>query len=157
MTVSQRQIPRIVVAEDAEYMRDLLALLLRHEGFEVVAVAGGDAALASIVEEGADALVSDLNMPGLDGLTLTRVLRSLRASAALPIVVFTGVEAGDPRLDALREFSALRILSKPMALRDIAPLLHGMLAIPDPGPRTRVGDLAQTSGTSAQSMSAGAP
>jgi DNA-binding response OmpR family regulator len=155
MTVSRRDLPRIVVAEDAEYMRDLLALLLRHQGFDVIAVAGGDAALESILAEGADGLVTDLNMPGLDGLTLTRVLRSLRASAALPIVVFSGVEAGDPRLEALREFSGLRVLNKPMGLHDLAPLLHVMLATPGTRRATDAGSLARNSAESAESLSAG--
>jgi CheY-like chemotaxis protein len=157
MTVPRLQPPRIVVAEDAEYMRDLVGLLLRHQGFEVVAVADGSAALESILAEGADGLVSDLDMPGLDGLTLTRVLRSLRASSALPIVVFTGVEAGDSRLATLREFSGLHILSKPMGLHDIAPLLHEALATPKALRRTGAGHRSKTSGTSPASMSAGSP
>jgi DNA-binding response OmpR family regulator len=157
MTVPCRQPPRIVVAEDAEYMRDLVGMMLRHQGFDVVAVADGNAALESILAEGADALVSDLNMPGLDGLTLIRVLRSLRASSALPIVVFTGVGAGEPRLATLREFSGLHILNKPMGLHDLAPLLHEMLATPETLRRTGGGDRAKTAGASPASMSAGSP
>ena len=157
MTVARQHLRRIVVAEDAEYMRDLLGLLLRHQGFDVVAVGDGTAALESILAEGADGLVSDLNMPGIDGLTLTRVLRSLRASAALPIIVFTGVEAGDPRLDALREFSGLHVLSKPTDLRDIAPLLCEMLATPNARTGRDAGDLAPTAGATPATMSVASP
>src|SRR5579872_3878101 len=119
--------PRIVVADDDIDIRDLVAFMLRSRGFDIVVASDGDAALAAILSDGADALVSDFQMPGLGGLTLCRVLRSLRAYAALPIVMFTGVKDDDPRLLPLHEINELRILHKPMGLRDIAPALIEMI------------------------------
>jgi two-component system response regulator MprA len=124
---SHVQRPRIVVAEDNEALRDLIALVLEHRGFDVVATSDGEAALASILAEGANGLVSDLTMPRLDGLALCRVLRALRAYTALPIVVFTGVDRDDPRLRPLHNMNELQILAKPMGLQGIAPALHRML------------------------------
>jgi DNA-binding response OmpR family regulator len=121
--------PRVVVADDSLEMCGLVALMLRSRGFDVVAAPDGDAALAAILSDGADGLVSDFQMPGLDGLTLCRVLRSLRASAALPIVIFTGVEDADPRLLPLRDLDEVRILHKPMGLREIAPALIEMMPV----------------------------
>jgi CheY-like chemotaxis protein len=66
-------------------------------------------------------------MPGLDGLTLCRVLRGLRAYAFLPIVVFTGVAENDPCLVPLRDMNEVRILYKPMGLREIVPALFEMM------------------------------
>src|ERR1700680_2269212 len=99
-TISSRGAPppRIVVAEDHVDTRELIATMLSSGGFDVVAAPSGDAALAVILSDGADGLVSDFQMPGLDGLTLCRVLRGLRAYVALPIVIFTGVQKSDPRL-----------------------------------------------------------
>ena len=130
--------PRIVVTEDTRYLQDLIGLLLRLQGFETVGAADGEAALEVILSEGADGLVSDLEMPGLDGLRLCRVLRALRASAALPIVVFTGVDEHDVRLGPLREMDAVRILHKPQGLHDIAPALLAMMptAVTGHGVRT---------------------
>jgi DNA-binding response OmpR family regulator len=105
----------------------LVALTLRSRGFDVVVAPDGDAALAAILSDGADGLVSDFQMPGLDGLTLCRVLRSLRAYAALPVVIFTGLEDRDPRLVPLRDIGELRILHKPTGLREIAPALIEMI------------------------------
>jgi DNA-binding response OmpR family regulator len=119
--------PRIVVADDSIEVRDLVALVLRSRGFDVVVATDGDAALAHILSDGADGLVSDFQMPGLDGLTLCRVLRGLRAYAALPIVVFTGMRDDDSRLLPLRDINELRILHKPMGLREIAPALIEMI------------------------------
>jgi CheY-like chemotaxis protein len=119
---------RVVVVDDGVEARNVVALLLQHDGFDVVTAADGDAALATILSDGADAIVSDLQMPGLDGLTLCRVLRSWRASQAIPIVVFTGAPREDPRLAALRELSGVTVLHKPMGLREISPVLSSMLA-----------------------------
>jgi DNA-binding response OmpR family regulator len=119
--------PRVVVADDNVDISRLLALMLRSRGFDAVVAPGGDAALAAILSDGADALVSDFEMPGLDGLRLCRILRSLRAYIALPIVMFTGVADGDPRLLPLRDINELRILHKPMGLREIVPALIEMI------------------------------
>jgi CheY-like chemotaxis protein len=119
--------PRIVVADDNLDLRELIALMLRSRGFDVVAASNGEAALAAIRCDGADGLVSDLQMPGLDGLTLSRVLRGVRAYAILPIVVFTAVDEADPRLIPLRAIHELRILHKPMGLREIASALTEMI------------------------------
>jgi DNA-binding response OmpR family regulator len=111
------------VVDDDIDMRELIALTLRHRGFDVVAVADGTAAMATIVSEGADALVTDLQMPGYDGLTLCRSLRALRASPALPIVVFTGVGKNDARLEVLCHMNDIRVLHKPKGLGQIAHAL----------------------------------
>jgi len=58
---------------------------------------------------------------------LCRVLRALRASAALPIVVFTGVGENDVRLAALRDINDIRVLHKPMGLGEIARTLMEMI------------------------------
>jgi DNA-binding response OmpR family regulator len=133
------QRPRIVVAEDSCYLRDLIALVLAHRGFDVVATSDGEAALASILSEGADGLVSDLSMPRLDGLALCRVLRALRAYTMLPIVVFTGAERDDARLGLLNDMTPLQIVAKPMGLHGIAPALRRMLATESPRPVLHAG------------------
>jgi DNA-binding response OmpR family regulator len=129
--------PRIVVADDSFELCGLIALMLRSRGFDVVVASNGDAALAAILSDGADGLVSDFQMPGLDGLTLCRVLRGLRAYVALPIVIFTGLQDRDPRLVPLRDIGELRILHKPMGLREIAPALIEMIPTNGSGTRMR--------------------
>jgi two-component system chemotaxis response regulator CheY len=108
-------------------MRDLLAMVLRRAGFEVVEAADGDAALDAILKEGADGLVADLRMPRLDGLTLCRCLRALSAYQTLPIVVYTGAAPDDERLREFREFAGLRVLNKPMGLSEIVPSLAELM------------------------------
>lgn len=119
--------PRIVVADDDVDIRELVAIMLRTRGFDVVVAPDGEAALAVILSDGADGLVSDLQMPGLDGFGLCSVLRGLGAYMALPIVLFTGIGVADPLLLPLQAINDLKILHKPMGLRDIAPALIEMI------------------------------
>ena len=144
---------RIVVADDNADLRELIAIMLRSRGFDVVMAADGYAALALILSDGADGLVSDFQMPGLDGLALCRLLRGLRASAALPIVMFTGVAVGDPRLLPLHDINELRILQKPMGLREIAPALIEMIPVTATGFGERIHADVGVPGTSAPAIS----
>ena len=73
----------VLLVDDEEYVRDSLASLLRRRGFETRTAASVDEALSPANLEGVDVVVTDLKMPGRDGLALVREL------------------AGDERADAL--------------------------------------------------------
>jgi signal transduction histidine kinase/DNA-binding response OmpR family regulator len=77
----------VLVVEDNADMRAYLTRLLRAEGWRVTAVA--DAAAALRLSPPPDLLLSDVMLPGTDGLELTRALRRLPATARLPIVLLT--------------------------------------------------------------------
>lgn len=79
----------VVLAEDSLTTREVLRVLLEQQGFRVRVAADGEEALERIGERLPDVLVSDVNMPRRDGLSLARELRSRRASASLPIVLLT--------------------------------------------------------------------
>ncbi len=85
--------PHVLLVEDEELVRDVLAAQLQESGFRVSDVADGAAALGLLAAEEIDVLVSDLAMPGMDGLALIREAR--RHCPGLPAVLLTG-HAGDP-------------------------------------------------------------
>ena len=62
--------PRILVIDDAKTMRDTLRDLLTANGFEVVEAENGEQGLEKMGEHAIDLVISDLNMPGMDGLTM---------------------------------------------------------------------------------------
>src|SRR6202035_258194 len=64
--------PRIVVADDESSARSGLGTLLRDEGFEVILAEDGPTALMRVLESNPDVLVTDLRMPGMDGIELLR-------------------------------------------------------------------------------------
>lgn len=62
--------PRILVIDDAKTMRDALKDLLIPAGFEVVEAENGEQGLERMGQHAIDLVISDLNMPGMDGLTM---------------------------------------------------------------------------------------
>jgi DNA-binding response OmpR family regulator len=73
ITLSTR--PSIIVVEDNEMLREELVLFLSEEGFDVRGVDTGDELSRAIRERPADILILDLNLPGEDGIAITRRLR----------------------------------------------------------------------------------
>src|SRR5262249_57947370 len=69
---------RVLVVEDEPHIRDLVALHLRLDGWNVDTVGHGDDALRCIQAEPFDLIVLDLMLPGLDGLTILKALRRER-------------------------------------------------------------------------------
>lgn len=65
--------PRIVVAEDQAHIRHVLTMWMRKQGYEVVEAATGKAAYDQLCAQGADLLVTDVNMPEMDGIELTQL------------------------------------------------------------------------------------
>lgn len=83
--------PRILIAEDEKHIRLALYLLLRQEGYEVEMAADGGEALRRLSRSDAppfQLLITDIQMPELDGLELIDRLQSQRI--AIPVIVITG-------------------------------------------------------------------
>jgi CheY-like chemotaxis protein len=62
---------RIVVAEDQAHIRRILVMWLMRHGHDVIEASNGDEALEYVAREGVDLLITDVNMPGMDGIELT--------------------------------------------------------------------------------------
>lgn len=90
MPEPQRRTPRarVLVVEDEAYVRDSLVAILGARGFEVVAAATLAEAEARLARSPVDVVLTDLRLPGADGLELVR--RFQAASPDLPVVVLTG-------------------------------------------------------------------
>lgn len=81
---------RAVVADDSSVIRDLVAVNLELEGFEVLTAADGEAAVELVRREQPDVVTLDVVMPRLDGFEAVSRLRADPATAHIPIVVVTG-------------------------------------------------------------------
>lgn len=79
---------RILVIDDEQYIRTALREVLEREGFEVSAAADGRKGLELLEDEGADLVITDIIMPGFDGVaTLERIKK---AHPDLPVIVISG-------------------------------------------------------------------
>jgi DNA-binding response OmpR family regulator len=95
-----RAAPRILIVDDDPGLLVLLADQLRNDGFEVQTARDGEEALRRLTTGWPDLLVVDMMMPRKDGLTLAR---EIKATADLPIIVLSAIDAGDSKADLLEE------------------------------------------------------
>ncbi|MGX9965539.1 hybrid sensor histidine kinase/response regulator [Roseomonas sp. F4] len=115
---------RILLVEDDTLVRDFLAESLGEQGFPVVRASSGAGALALLAAgERPDVLVTDYEMPGMDGLALIDAARASSALNRLPVILLTGkVEQGLDRIFSERAAAdpLLRIMRKPISVEDLA-------------------------------------
>ncbi len=112
----------VIVADDTVASRTLMASLLEAAGFTVRLAVDGRAALALLEEGPGDLVVSDVQMPGLDGLELTRRIRAEERWRALPVVLVSTLDAPTD-LDAGAAAGASAYLSKRELAGDALPRL----------------------------------
>ena len=114
----------ILVAEDQADIRDLIALNLRHAGYDVTPVADGRAALASQSDHSSDLLILDLMMPGMDGLEVCKALRARQRN--MPILMLTAKSTELDRVLGL-ELGADDYLTKPFSLAELLARVKALL------------------------------
>ena len=83
--------PKVLVVDDTVMTRDILARLLRREGFITLTASSGHEAIHVIEEEPPDLVLLDINMPGIDGLDVLEQLHSHPQWKALPVIMMTAV------------------------------------------------------------------
>lgn len=81
--------PSVLVVEDEEDIRELVSYNLLKAGYQVAGVASGEDALAAVAARRPDLILLDLMLPGLDGLSVCRRLKSSPQTASIPIVILT--------------------------------------------------------------------
>ena len=87
---------KILLVEDNEMNRDMLARRLERRGYQVVIALDGDQGVRLAQEEAPDLILMDMSLPVLDGWEATRRLRALPATQAIPIIALTAhAMAGD--------------------------------------------------------------
>lgn len=89
---------RIMVVEDSDDVRLTTCFILRQAGYEVIEATDGEDALSKLESEPVDLVLTDLDMPNIDGLGVTRGVRAHPAHASVPVVIVTGVP-GQPRTE----------------------------------------------------------
>ncbi len=89
--------PRIIVADDSITTRSLHRQVLEAAGFEVTTASDGEDALRLLKSQGADLVVSDVRMPRLDGLGLTRRIRAEGRLARTPVVLVSSLDSEEDR------------------------------------------------------------
>lgn len=116
--------PHVLVVDDDRAIRDAVTRALRLHGFSVSAAPDGVEALARLRGEDVHAVVLDVNMPGVDGFSLTRRLRD--DGIATPILLLTARDEVGDRVTGL-DVGADDYLVKPFALEELIARLRALL------------------------------
>ncbi len=124
MTTSTNRIDKILIVDDDARIRDLLRRYLTQEGFEVFLAEDGKSLTRILLRESVDLIVLDLMMPGEDGLSICRRLRS--ANDRTPIIMLTAKVEDVDRIVGL-EVGADDYLGKPFNPRELLARINAVL------------------------------
>ena len=114
---------RILIVEDEKSFSEPLAFLLGREGYEVEVAADGNEAITKFDKSGADLVLLDLMLPGING---TEVCRQIRAISKVPIIMLT---AKDDEVDKVvgLEIGADDYVTKPYSSRELLARIRAVL------------------------------
>jgi DNA-binding NtrC family response regulator len=115
---------RVLVVEDERAQRDALGQYLGRMAYKVTAVASGEEASRHLADASYDALITDLRLPGMDGLTLIRRARELNEE--MSVLLITAYASVESAIEALR-IGAQDYLLKPLILEEVGRKLGWLL------------------------------
>ena len=88
---------KILIIEDNRDSRDILSKLLRMSGYEVVSASDGETGYEVAINQKPDLIITDINMPKMDGIQFVRRIRTNIALAEIPVLVVTAFGASVAR------------------------------------------------------------
>jgi len=112
---------RILLVEDDAATREMFSGVLKDAGMDVVEAADGVIAFDAASGLSPDLVITDIAMPRMDGIELTRALRLLSSTERVPIIAVTGELAVFARA---RDAGCTAVVSKPCAARDLVRLVE---------------------------------
>jgi two-component system response regulator PilR (NtrC family) len=115
---------RILVIDDEQGMRDFLSIMLKKEGYEVVAAENGEHALKAIHAEIYDLVITDVRMPKIDGIEVLRTVKEV--SPETVVIVITAFATTDAAVQAMK-LGAYDYITKPFKVDEIKLIIQKAL------------------------------
>jgi two-component system chemotaxis response regulator CheY len=104
----------VLAVDDSKTMRDMVSFTLRGAGYTVLEAENGVAGLRALQGQKVDVVITDVNMPEMDGITLVRKVRALPNHAGTPILILT-TESEQSKKDEGRAAGATGWIVKPFS------------------------------------------
>lgn len=117
---------RILIVDDSVSMRKMIRSALRSGSFDVVEAANGPDALSTLDRQQVDLIITDVNMPDMDGISLVRELRQRPRTKSTPILVLT-TEATTEMKQAGRAAGATGWIVKPFNPQQLVQVVAKVL------------------------------
>src|SRR6202047_1638595 len=118
--------PTILIVEDEAKMRRLLELNLGEDGFTTLSAEDAEAGLKLLHQNPIDLIVTDLKLPGMNGLEFLQAIK--RQNAALPVVVMTAFGTVETAVEAMKAGASDYVL-KPFSLAEMRMVIHKELDV----------------------------
>jgi two-component system chemotaxis response regulator CheY len=112
----------IMIVDDSASLRQVVAIALKGAGYDVLEACDGKDALAKLTGQKLGLIISDVNMPNMDGITMVKAIKQLPAYKFTPIVMLT-TESQDGKKKEGQEAGAKAWMVKPFS----APQLRGVV------------------------------
>jgi len=119
---------RIMVVDDSPLTRELISALLEAVGYDIITAGDGAEALHLLTQSTVDLVVTDLEMPGLDGLELTRELKGQEAFKRLPVIILTTRGGEEDRKRGLAAGADGYITKGDLVRQDLVDVVKRLLA-----------------------------
>ncbi len=124
---AENTVSAILLAEDDESVRAFVTRALTHRGHEVTAVSDGDAAIEALKAQTYDLMLTDIVMPGLDGLALAET--AAKINPRMTVLMMTGFAEARERADGARgQGPVADIITKPFSLKQICSAVDAALS-----------------------------
>jgi DNA-binding response OmpR family regulator len=120
---------RIHVCDDEPHIVLAVSLKFRKAGFEVSSASDGQAAWDVIQEVRPQVVISDLQMPKMDGLDLVRRLRAESAFDNVPVILLTAKGFELDEADLREELGIQAVICKPFSPRELLALVQSLLGV----------------------------
>ena len=117
---------RIVIVDDSESIRELVALTLQSSGYEVEKCMDGQDALRLLDGQDIALIITDLNMPNMDGIQLIREIRSHGSYAMVPILMLT-TESQASKKEEAKAAGATGWIVKPFAQEKLIEVVRKVI------------------------------
>ncbi len=115
---------KVLVVDDEQSMRDFLAIMLKKEGHEVVTAGNGTDALKSVQAEIFDLVISDVKMPGIDGIGLLKAIKEV--SAETVVIMITAYATAETAVEAMK-LGASDYVIKPFKIDELKLIINNSL------------------------------
>ena len=120
---------RVLIADDSPVMRSFVRRVIELSGFELsecFEASNGEEAMAILRSEWVDAILTDINMPKMDGLQLLAALKASAAWSGIPVVMIT-TEGGEAKVSEAVKLGATGYVRKPFTADQIKEKLTGVV------------------------------
>jgi two-component system response regulator GlrR len=118
--------PRILIADDEENILEAVSIVLK-EAFDITTAARGDTALDAYRKNAFDLVISDVKMPGLDGIELFREVKAINPDQKYIFISVSSILHDDPEAREILDRRAEGFLGKPYRIPELLSLIDKVL------------------------------